>query len=160
MRGGLLLADIMGSRVAQFNAVVRDRPFLLVVTRLSHTNDEGLLDYLHQDTGKMNSFNVCMTGKKGPSRHWVDWYSVRDRLLTRSDFPADPIHVCLVDMSGGKGHHLEALLCRLPESGGHLVLQDLPGTIESIKGVHLNLGIRPMVHDVFSPQSVLGAKVY
>lgn len=114
----------------------------------------GYFEYLHQDPVKMNRFNVCMTGNKGLRRHWVEWYPVRDHLLPSSDFLSDPDEVFLVDMGGGKGHHIEAMLSRLPETSGHLILQDLPGTIDNLKG--LNPGIHPMVHDIFSPQPVLG----
>jgi hypothetical protein len=64
----------------------------------------------------------------------------------------------LVDMGGGKGRHLEALMKRFPSTENHLVLQDLPGTISSLE--NLSPGIRPMPHDIFSPQPVVGALVY
>lgn len=116
----------------------------------------GYFDYLHQDPVKIKRFNLCMTGNKGLRRHWVDWYPVRERLLesSQAEILSNADDTFLVDMGGGKGHHLEAMLSRLPELSGRLILQDLPGTIDTLEG--LNSGIRAMVHDIFSPQPVLG----
>lgn len=57
-------------------------------------------------------------------------------------------------MGGGHGHDLERFAQIFPEASSHLVLQDLLGTIKSLKdfgGV-----IKPMVHNIFSPQPILG----
>ncbi|KAM7218768.1 S-adenosyl-L-methionine-dependent methyltransferase [Rhypophila decipiens] len=132
-------------------------------------------DYLHADPVKSDRFNICMNGNKGTRRHWVDWYPV-DTLLESFDqqqkaeeeqdakVAAAEEQVFLVDMGGGNGKHLQVLLRKFPQVSGHLVLQDLPGTIKVLQQDSddnlMDKGIRPMVHDIFSPQPLKGAKTY
>ena len=112
-------------------------------------------DYLHKDPVKLKRFNICIKGYKGMRRYWVDWFPVHDYLLESFTASDESNKNFLVDMGGGTGHHLEQLLRKFPESSGHLVLQDLPGTIDSLTS--LAPGIQPMVHDIFSPQTIIGA---
>ncbi|KAK1752701.1 S-adenosyl-L-methionine-dependent methyltransferase [Echria macrotheca] len=117
-------------------------------------------DSIHSDPVRAERFNVSMTGNKNQRRFWFEWFPVDDHLLKpfHGSSPT-PESVFLVDMGGGKGHHLEALLTKFPAVGGHLILQDLPRTISSIRET-LDSRIQPAVHDIFSPQPVAGALVY
>lgn len=119
-----------------------------------HTN-LAYFDYMHADPVRAERFNICMRGNKGKRRQWFEWFPM-ESLLDR--FTVIPGSIFLVDMGGGKGHHLERLLARFPLLGNHLALQDLPGTISSLG--NLDSRIRPMAHDIFSPQPVKGACVY
>lgn len=113
-------------------------------------------EHIHADPARAERFNTCMQGSKGKRRQWFEWFPM-DSLLDR--YTATPESIFFVDMGGGNGHHLQRFLSRFPLLKGHLVLQDLPVTISSL-GENLDSRIRPMVHDIFSPQPVKGACVY
>ncbi|KAK4446430.1 S-adenosyl-L-methionine-dependent methyltransferase [Podospora aff. communis PSN243] len=120
--------------------------------------DLHFFDWIHKDPEKAKRFNVCMTGNKLRRREWFEWYPVAERLLQLFEFRDSSDSAFLVDMGGGKGRHLQALMGKFPSVKNHLVLQDLPGTISSLE--NLSPGIHPMPHDIFSPQPVVGALVY
>ena len=123
--------------------------------------DLSFFDYLHQDPARAKTFNMCMQGSKINRRFWFEWYPFVERLLAPFEASKTPDSVFLVDMGGGNGVHLMALARNFPSLENHLVLQDLPGTITGLeKSKTLSPGIRPMAHDIFSPQSVPGAFIY
>lgn len=112
-------------------------------------------DYLHQNSVRMRNFNTFMSGNRNVRKHWVEWFPIREVLLDEfSKRSSQSKKVFLVDMGGGQGHDLERLLEAFPETSGHLVLQDLPGTIANTKD--LKGAVKPMVHDIFTPQTVIG----
>jgi len=115
-------------------------------------------EWVHKDSARAKRFNTCMAATKISCRQWFEWYPVAERLLEPFEPAKSAESTFLVDMGGGKGNHLEALVKRFPSTKNHLVLQDLPGTIASLE--KLSPGIRPMVHDIFSSQPVVGALVY
>ena len=113
-------------------------------------------DYLHQRPQRMQRFNTFMSGIRGTRKHWTDWFPIESEIIRgASAFTED---IWIVDLGGGNGHDLEGLLVKFPKTSGRLVLQDLPGTITNIK--RLDPGIRAMPHDLFTPQPVIGARVY
>lgn len=67
--------------------------------------------------------------------------------------------ILLVDVGGSTGHDLIAFRQNFPEARGHLVLQDLPGVIESAPSLD-NHDIEKMSYDFFTPQPVKGARGY
>jgi hypothetical protein len=73
---------------------------------------------------------------------------------------ADPKRPLFVDIGGGPGHAIGAVLAahpNLPASG--FVLQELPKVIELAKQI-LSAGVQLQAHDFFTPNPVKGAKVY
>lgn len=73
---------------------------------------------------------------------------------------ADPKKPLFVDIGGGPGHAIGAILGaypNLPASG--FFLQDLPKVIELAKQ-SLPAGVKSQAHDFFTPNPVKGAKVY
>jgi hypothetical protein len=73
---------------------------------------------------------------------------------------ADPKRPLFVDIGGGPGHAIGAILAahpNLPASG--FVLQELPKVIELAKQI-LSAGVQLQAHDFFTPNPVKGAKVY
>lgn len=82
--------------------------------------------------------------------HWTTWFPVRRHFLSEWTVEDENGNdtVLLVDMGGGNGHDLQRFLQVFPEAKGHLVLQSLKE------------GITSMVHDIFQPQPIVGAKVY
>ena len=114
-------------------------------------------DFLHADERKMRNFDTFMTANRGARKHWVDWFPVHDVIL--SDFRSTNGDAkVLVDMGGGKGRDILRFLAKFPESRGRLILQDLTGTTESLRGVAN--GFEVQSHDLFTPQPVMGARVY
>ncbi len=96
-----------------------------------------------------------MSGNRNVRKHWVDWFPIREVLLDESSkCTHQSDKVLLVDMGGGQGHDLERLVEAFPETLGRLVLQDLPGTIANTK--NFKGAIKPMIHDIFTPQTVIG----
>ncbi|MCJ1437024.1 hypothetical protein MMC27_006409 [Xylographa pallens] len=111
---------------------------------------------IHEDKQVMNKLNAFMKVVRSTRKFWADWFPVEKVLLT--DLTDSGDDVLMVDIGGGNGHDLETFLARFPQSHGHLILQDLPGTISNLKG--LGEGIKAMSYDFFLPQPVKGARVY
>lgn len=64
----------------------------------------------------------------------------------------------IVDIGGGAAHDVIAFKKKFPGIKGRVIVEDLPGVLETIK--NLPAGITTMAHDFFQPQPVKGAKVY
>ena len=108
-------------------------------------------DYIQSDQHRLSAFNAMMTRIRSTRKHWTEWYPVDSNILDGTS--ADDSAV-LVDIGGAKGHDLLPILERYPSTSGRLVLQDLPGTIESINS--LQDGIKAMSHDFFKKQPIKG----
>jgi hypothetical protein len=127
---------------------IADGPFQYAFnTKLS------FFEFLNQDASKLKTFNTFMTGNRSTRRHWVEWFPVSHRLLEGWERKNEN-DILLVDMGGGSGHDLEHFLKAFPSTAGHLVLQDLPSTIESLNGFHGTF--KSMAHDLFKPQPIKG----
>ena len=113
-------------------------------------------EWLKQNPRQLNSFNSLMTAQRADKgEDWFKFFPVEERL---SYTPSSESSALLVDVGGGLGTDLAAFRAQYPQLLGKLVLQDLPETIDAAKG--LPEGIVTMVHDFFTPQPVIGAKVY
>ena len=100
-------------------------------------------------------FGQMLTAWSLGRRHWMDegYYPVHDRLITGAK--SDPSAAFLVDVGGNNGHDLQQFREKIPDIPGRLILQDLVGVIDGVKGAE---GIfEPTVHDFFTPQPVKGA---
>ena len=66
--------------------------------------------------------------------------------------------VALVDIGGGLGKDLIKILKHYPTLKNHLILQDLPATIDSISDEYSSKleGIEVMAHNFFEKQKVIG----
>ena len=64
--------------------------------------------------------------------------------------------VFMVDVGGGKGHDLQKLALKYPNSPGKLVLQDLKGPIDEAKASNLDDQIVTMEYDFFNEQPIQG----
>ena len=109
-------------------------------------------EYIHETSERMGDFNTLMKRMRSTRKHFIEWFPLELALMT--DFSSGEDDVLIVDVGGGRGHDLERILSDIPSSKGHLVLQDLPGTISDIK--ELSEGIKPMAHDFFTPQPIKG----
>lgn len=117
---------------------------------------------LSSDTDKgreqKTSFDDYMASKRpagSKMQQWFDIYPVAERL---ANVRSSPDSVLMVDVGGGPGQELIGLRRGHPELVGRLVLQDLPITLDRIE--NLSDVIEKMPYDFFTPQPVVGARVY
>jgi hypothetical protein len=90
-----------------------------------------LFDYLASQVILFEDFNLLMGANSGSHSYWWNWYDIRDRLL--DDYDKKNANVFFVDVSGGKGHDLQAFHERFgANSLGDLVLQDTSQLIAGI----------------------------
>ncbi|PVH79802.1 O-methyltransferase [Cadophora sp. DSE1049] len=86
---------------------------------------------------------------------WTEVYPTNT--IVEAAKPGIPL---VVDIGGSKGHDLEKpRLCHPAIPDGSLILQDLPDVLQDLKANKaITITIPP--HDFFTPQPVLGARVY
>ncbi|RYP04173.1 hypothetical protein DL764_004624 [Monosporascus ibericus] len=118
--------------------------------------DKEAFESWHLTPDVMNNFNVCMTGIRGSRPSWVEWWPVEAKVFQGAE-EADG-NVLLVDIAGGRGHDVQAFKNKFPNQKGRLVLEDLPVVIDDIK--QLDEDIERVKYDFFTPQPIVGARVY
>jgi hypothetical protein len=77
-------------------------------------------------------------------------------------YTASKDDVLMVDVGGSSGHDLVSFRSGHPEIAGRLILQDRPEAIEAAKtaGELEAKNIEAVEHDFFTPEKVVGARVY
>ncbi|RYP35043.1 hypothetical protein DL768_011019 [Monosporascus sp. mg162] len=118
--------------------------------------DKEAFELWHKIPDVMNNFNVCMTGIRGSRPSWVEWWPVEARIF--QGFVEADGNVLLVDIAGGRGHDVQAFKNKFPNQKGRLVLEDLPAVIDDVK--QLDEDIERVKYDFFTPQPIVGARVY
>lgn len=104
------------------------------------------------------SFDDYMASKRPPGskmQQWFDIYPAAERL---SNVRPGRESVLMVDVGGGPGQEVTGLKERFPHLQGRLILEDLPVTLDRIES--LPDGIEKVSHDFFTPQPVVGARMY
>ena len=100
-----------------------------------------------------------MTASQGGSRKsWIDWFPFREQYMkdkSITDMKKNPDDVFMIDVAGGRGHHLDEVSKRFPDISGRLILQDLPAVIDD-DTKKLDTRIEKMKVDMFEPQKVKG----
>ena len=109
---------------------------------------------LDSDPKRVQTFNSCV-------QSWSDLHPVVDifpfsEALKHGNDASRPL---LVDIGGGLGQAIQQFRAGCPELKGHVVLQDRPEVISSIKEDELP-GVTKMAHDFFTEQPVKNAQVY
>lgn len=129
--------------------------------------DQAMFEYIHSDPERTRNFNTYMRITRTFRRHWTEYFPVEEALLedyrrNKKDGNGDG-EILLVDIGGGSGHDLQRFAEKFPQAvdhnkngGRNLVLQDLPRTIGALEPSQLHKAIRPMVHDMFTPQPIKG----
>lgn len=116
-------------------------------TKLSMFEFFGLAPSMQRD------FDIFMGSATGARKSWVDWYPVKERLLSDLD-KHTPL---VVDVGGGNGHDLEKFSGKFP-GAGKLILQDQAHVLESVKDLSPFIERIPL--DFFTEQPVKDARVY
>ena len=96
--------------------------------------------------------NTLMGAMRSTRRHWIDWYPVREDIISGASLGNGD--VLLVDIGGGLGHDARYFVDTFPVAKGHTVLQDLRKVLDSAS--NFGDGIEAMPHDFFTPQPVQG----
>ncbi|KAL6718617.1 hypothetical protein ACLMJK_002851 [Lecanora helva] len=118
-------------------------------------------EYWAQDPEISKTYNTFMTASQGNRKSWVDWFPIREQYIQPKngvDMKKKSDEVFMVDVAGGRGHHLDEVSKRFPDISGRLILEDLPAVIDDIK--ELDPRIEKMKVDMFEPQVVKGALIY
>lgn len=117
-------------------------------------NDGTYFDWIKTVPGEQEIFNKHMAMTRVErGDEWFDIFPIEERFgSTKHGAPL------LIDMGGGLGHDLTAFHSRFSSLPGRLILQDLPPVINNIK--ELSPSIERMVHDLFQPQPIKGARAY
>jgi len=97
-----------------------------------------------------------MAGRRKGGIRWVDIFLLTSQVNEVSK--GDHNFVLFVDIGGNQGHDSRLLKERYPEVAGRLIVQDLPHTVNNIKGEIE--GVEFMAYDFFTPQPVKGAQFY
>ncbi|KAK4508229.1 hypothetical protein PRZ48_001967 [Zasmidium cellare] len=121
--------------------------------------------YTHwsKQPGVMETFSVFMQGMFQSSQ-WLaptDWFPF-DEVCFDSFDQARGDGYSFVEIGGGKGDRMQALVEKYPNARGKLLLQDTPAVIEDIakSSRKLSCRIETMAYDFLDEQPITGAKTY
>lgn len=94
---------------------------------------------------------------KTMAKKWFETVPVQELF---ADFKKDdPNAVLMVDVGGNTGHDITNFHTAWPNQPGRLIVEDLPGAVQSIDKEALK-PVEAVAHDFFTPQPVKGAKAY
>lgn len=94
---------------------------------------------------------MALTRKREPAWHQLSPPAAKTK--------CSPGQALLVDVSGNRGDDILSFCEVHPDMTGHLILQDLPETIDRIDPNSIG-EIELQSYDIFTPQSVTRAKIY
>lgn len=114
-----------------------------------------LFKYFQENHEYGQAFENFMSVRQPKSTRWFDIYPARAKM---EEARANDLDVLLVDVGGGQGHLAQDFRRAMPaqEYRGRVVVQDQPNVVS---GIHID-GIEAMAYDFFTPQPLVGARVY
>ncbi|KAJ5937244.1 hypothetical protein N7454_004899 [Penicillium verhagenii] len=136
-------------------------PFQVAMNTTEH-----FFEWLGKRDKQQTAFNNLMQssrGRKYPVK-WPDFFPAREQLSRfRGVTPSN--HIQFVDIGGGVGQEMEALVDSVPDLSGTFILQDMPEAVASCVLTKQNVfqktqEFQVMEHNFFQPQSVKGADFY
>ena len=119
-----------------------------------HGTKLGLFEYIKEDPERIKVFNSGMQS-----------LAISDARKGAGPFPFDKklggeeilaTDVMIVDVGGGRGQALKAIMETFPTLKGRMILQDVPNVIEDAKADDLPSFIEPMAASFFERQPVKG----
>lgn len=114
--------------------------------------DVNAFAWLSQHPGKFSDFDQYMAAQHRTAKTWLSVYPIEQGI---QGWPSDK--AIFVDIGGGIGHQSAELLGRCPNLEGQVILQDLGHCIDEALPTP---GVKKMIHDIFDPQPIAGAKYY
>ena len=123
-----------------------------------HRTKLGFFDYVKDDPERIKVFNSGMQSLAtiGDARKSAGPFPF-DKKLGGEDLSATD--VMIVDVGGGRGQALKAIMETFPTLKGRMILQDMPDVIEDAKADDLPSFIEPMAASFFERQPVKGMQV-
>ena len=120
-----------------------------------HRTKLGFFDYMKDDPERIKVFNSGMQSLAtiGDARKSAGPFPF-DKKLKGEDLSATD--VLIVDVGGGRGQALKAIIETFPTLKGRMILQDMPDVIEDAKADDLPSFIEPMAASFFERQPVKG----
>lgn len=103
-----------------------------------------------------------MTASQGNRKSWLDWFPVKEQYFPHKSngaYEGKQDMVFMVDVAGGRGHHLDEFAKRFPDAPGRLILEDLPAVIDD-DAKELDPRIEKMKIDMFERQPVEGESLH
>jgi hypothetical protein len=100
----------------------------------------------------LKHFNDYMAFRREPTLSWLTVYPVEE--ATKGWDPQKPVYI---NIGGGIGHQCVQFKDKYPNIPGHVILQDLPHSIEKALPTP---GVENMVHNFFEPQPIKGIYPY
>ncbi|KAJ5104579.1 hypothetical protein NUU61_001926 [Penicillium alfredii] len=119
--------------------------------RVHHT-DQTVFTWFTTQPGYFADFSAWMAAQRKGQRTWLDTFPL-ERLVKAAHTEA-PL---FVDVGGSVGHQCVALVKRLPQLVGRVVLEDLAPVIANAL---LHPRVERLAHDFWTPQPVTGASFY
>ncbi|KAE8381896.1 S-adenosyl-L-methionine-dependent methyltransferase [Aspergillus bertholletiae] len=120
--------------------------------RAHHTNETVFAWFMTQPRC-FEDFNLWMAAQRPGQATWLDVFPL-ERLLT---ITAPTPEAIFVDVGGGKGHQCAALVERLPQLVGRIVLEDLAPVVAHALP---HPRVERLAYDFWTPQPVTGAAFY
>ncbi|KAL9084756.1 MAG: hypothetical protein Q9165_007931 [Trypethelium subeluteriae] len=128
-----------------------------------YTHNGKTLWQIHaEDSEQKEDFDLYMSSRRqgALAPEWWETYPAATELLKSTvGLKRDTDAVLLVDVAGGRGHDLEKFRQHYPDLPGRCILQDLPETIEDLKG-NPPRGCEMQGYDFFTAQPIKGARMY
>lgn len=103
----------------------------------------------------LNSFSTFFEADRGSRPNWVDWFPVKQKLLSDPSKPVTKEDILYVDVAGGRGHDLVAFKKKFPDYPGRYVLLDLPYIVED-QTIDLGEGVQKKAFNFFEDTVVPG----
>lgn len=116
--------------------------------------EQSIWVWFAQNPEKLDNTNTFMEADRGSRPSWLDWFSVKERIV--DGFDANQSDVMLVDVAGGRGHDIAAFHQRFPNAPGRLVVEDQPHVIDDIRD--LDSAIERVKFDLFDKQPIIGMR--
>ncbi|KAI9036881.1 S-adenosyl-L-methionine-dependent methyltransferase [Aspergillus affinis] len=119
----------------------------------AHHTDNTVFTWFMTHPGFSVDFSAWMAAQRNGERTWLDVFPL-DRLVMKTAPTSAPL---FVDIGGGVGHQCVALLERLPQLVGRVVLEDLAPVVAHALP---HPRVERLAHDFWTPQPVMGATFY
>ncbi|KAF2212164.1 hypothetical protein CERZMDRAFT_23545, partial [Cercospora zeae-maydis SCOH1-5] len=105
---------------------------------------------------RLQDFHTFMGNTMGSRSYWIDWYPVREQILSGYDASSTTL---LVDVGGGKGHDIVSFADKFPPSSSPAP-SNLPSALSTIPSALRDPRIHYQAQNFFEPNLVHGARVY